>query len=112
MCRGLAVALLLVVSAATAQADDAVRAGAALGAGGQGGATYSAVDLRLDLEWRGARLGLGARGVWLDGEFRRREWARALDAVRVLRLLEVAGDAGGVRLGLAAGALAPAQLGR
>ncbi|MBA3405186.1 MAG: hypothetical protein H0U13_10980, partial [Gemmatimonadaceae bacterium] len=53
---------------ATAQADDAVpddevpdgvAASAAIGAGGQGAATYSGIDVGLDLAWRGARLGLG-----------------------------------------------------
>ena len=102
-----ALALILVlVLAGSARADDALGVGAAVGAGGQGAATYGALDLTLDAEWRGARLGLGARGVWLDGEFRGRDWDHASAAVGVLRLLEIHGGA----LALAAGALAPAQL--
>ena len=38
-----------------------------------------------------ARLGLGARGVWLDGDFRTSDWDHASDAVTVLRLLAYAG---------------------
>ncbi len=102
-----ALALILVL-AAPARADDALGVGAAVGAGGQGAATYGALDLSLDAEWRGARLGLGARGVWLDGDLRTSDWNEASDAVRVLRLLEVHTADGAVAL--AAGTLAPAQL--
>ena len=103
-----AIALILVF-AGSARADDAVGVGAAVGAGGQGAATYGAVDLTLDAEWRGARLGLGARGVWLDGELRTSDWDHASDAVAVLRLFEIHSPGGA--MALAAGALAPAQLG-
>lgn len=96
--------LLLYVNAARA---DGISAGAALGAGGQGSGTYSGVQIGADAQWRGARLGLGARGVWINGEWRERDWQRASDAVRVVRLLEVRAD----WFALAGGALAPAQLG-
>jgi len=91
----------------TAWADDGLGVGAAVGAGAQGAASYSALELRLDAEWRGARLGLAARGVWEDGELRRRDWSRAADAVTVVRYLELHGE----HAALAAGALAPSQLG-
>jgi hypothetical protein len=102
-----ALALILVL-AGPARGDDVLGVGAAVGAGGQGTATYGALDLTLDAEWHGARLGLGARGVWLDGDFRASDWDHASDAVTVLRLLEVHSAGGAVAL--AAGALAPAQL--
>ncbi|MDQ3369314.1 MAG: hypothetical protein M3680_28135, partial [Myxococcota bacterium] len=91
---------------ATAQADDAVppthlerelqdrdriAASAAIGAGGQGAATYSGIDVGLDLAWRGARLGLGARGVWLDGALRTSDW-EGWAILRVLRLFEATRD--------------------
>lgn len=101
--------LALVAGLATAaHADDGVGVAAAIGAGGQGAATYGGLELSLDGEWRGARLGLGARGVWLDGRFRASDWDEAADAVTVLRLLEV--HSPGRAIALAAGALAPAQL--
>lgn len=98
----------LVGGAAPAAAEDAyVSVGAAVGAGGQGAASYGGLDLRLDAAWRDVRIGLGARGVWLGGEFRARDWERAVDAVRVVRQLEAhAGPAA-----LAAGALSPTTLG-
>lgn len=102
------VLLSILVLAGPAHADDALGVGAAVGAGGQGAATYGALDLTLDAEWRGARLGLGARGVWLDGEFRARDWDAASDVAGVLRLFEVHSADGA--LALAAGSLAPAQL--
>jgi len=106
--------------AGTASADgNALRAGAAVGAGGQGDATYGAVELQLDALWRGVRLGLGARGVWEDGVFRRRDWSRPSDAVTVLRQLEaelvLAADRDGrttSQLAVAAGGLAPARIAR
>ncbi len=101
--------LIAVLSAtAPADADDALGVGAAVGAGGQGAATYGALDLSLEAEWHDARLGLGARGVWLDGEFRSSDWDHASAAVTVVRLLEL--HSPGRQLGLAAGALSPAQL--
>lgn len=103
-----AVLASIIVLAGTARAEDALGVGGAIGAGGQGAATYGALDLTLDAEWRGARLGLGARGVWLDGEFRARDWDTASDLAGVLRLFEVHRADGS--LALAAGALAPAQL--
>lgn len=111
------VALVLIVAAGgaavgrPARADDAgdgLNVAAAVGAGGQGTATYGALELSLDAQWRGARLGLGARGVWLDGRFRASDWDAPSDAVTVIRLLELHSPGGAV--GLAAGALAPAQL--
>lgn len=97
------VGLLLYVSVARA---DGIGAGAAIGAGGQGDATYSALQLGVDAEWRGARLGLGGRGVWIDGHWRERDWQTASDVVRAVRLLEVRAG----WFALAGGALAPAQI--
>jgi hypothetical protein len=97
------VVLLLYVSVARA---DGIGAGAAVGAGGQGNATYSAIDLGLDAQWHGMRIGLGGRAVWLDGEWRRGDWEQPRDAVRALRLFELRGE----WFGIAGGGLAPAQL--
>jgi len=108
--RTLAITAAVLGLAGAARADDAIAVGAAIGAGGQGDATYGAIGLSLDAEWHGARLGLGGRGVWLDGAWRARDWARPLDAVRALRWFELAGTPGEVQLALAAGGLAPAQL--
>lgn len=122
MCVRIAlVALLTLVGTAAAEpaSDDAIRAGAAVGAGGQGGATYGAVELQLDVLWRGARLGLGARGVWEDGVFRRSDWSSASDLVTLVRQLEahvaLATDRDGrttSQLAIAAGGLAPARIAR
>lgn len=79
--------------------------GGAIGAGGRGAATYSALEARLDGRWDDLRLGLGARGVWIDGELRASDW-EGWRALRVLRLFEAHHDA----LAIAAGGLAPAQL--
>ncbi|HEU0032416.1 MAG TPA: hypothetical protein VFQ53_17410 [Kofleriaceae bacterium] len=106
MRRLLALAAIVVPAAARADVD----VGAAVGAGGQGDATYSALELRLDGSWRDVRFGLGARGVWLDGDWRARDWARPIDGLRVLRLLEASTTIADARLALAAGGLAPAQL--
>ena len=100
-----AVALWIVVAARVAAADDALVVGAAVGAGGQGAATYGALEISVDAEWRGARLGLGGRGVWLDGEFRASDWNEVADAVSAVRLLEL--HTPGRTLALAGGALAP-----
>ena len=83
-----------------------VTVGGAVGAGGQGAATYSAVEARLDASWSDGRVGLGARGVWLDGELRTSDWD-GWKAIRVLRLFEAKRDG----FAIAAGGLAPAQLG-
>ncbi len=124
MRRGIAlVALLTLVGTAAGEpafeGDDAIRAGAAIGAGGQGDATYGAVELQLDVLWRGVRLGLGARGVWEDGVFRRRDWSHAADLVTLVRQLEahvaLATDRDGrttSQLAIAAGGLAPARIAR
>ncbi len=107
------VLLLIATSVAAPPAARAdVRLGAGVGAGGQGDSTYGAVDLRLDAEWTGwnTRLGLGARGIWLDGVFRRADWSEPLDALRAVRLLEMSATSGETRVGLAGGGLAPAQL--
>ena len=87
-----------------------VSVGAAVGAGAQGLATYGAVDLRLDVEWPTVRLGLGARGVWDDAEFRRTDWNTVGSVVTLVRDLEATRDVGDMRLSLAAGALAPAYV--
>lgn len=104
MFRSLLAAVLL--AAPSARADD-VAIGAAVGAGGQGDAGYGALELRLDGEWRGIRIGLGGRAVWEGGAFRTREWSRPVDAIAVIRQLEA--HAGPVAL--AAGALAPSTVG-
>src|SRR5262245_21456111 len=97
--------LALVLLSGIAHADG-IGANAALGAGGQGPATYSGIYVGADGAWHGARIGLGARGVWIDGEWRDRDFQRPLDAVRVLRLLEVSAET----FAMAAGGLAPAQI--
>ncbi|MDX2089054.1 MAG: hypothetical protein SFX73_14450 [Kofleriaceae bacterium] len=98
--------VILCLASGLAHADDALGIGVAVAAGGQGMASYGALELRLDAEWHGARLGLAGRGVWQDGVFRRRDWARPADAVTVIRYLEVHTE----HVGFAAGALAPSQL--
>ena len=85
-----------------------VTIGGAVGAGGQGEATYSAVEARLDASWGAGRVGLGARGVWLDGELRTSDWD-GWKAIRALRLFEMHDPSHG--FAVAAGGLAPAQLG-
>lgn len=103
----LLVVAALVLAPAIAQADDELAVGAAVGAGGQGGGSYGALELRLDAAWRGVRIGLGGRAVFEDGALRTREWQRAADAIALVRLVEA--HAGPVAL--AAGALAPSTLG-
>ncbi|MBV8762977.1 MAG: hypothetical protein JO257_37170, partial [Deltaproteobacteria bacterium] len=97
--------LLLLALAGTARADDVV-ASAAVGAGGQGSATYGALDLALTAFVPHARLGLGARAVWDDARFRRSDWSRATDVVTVIRDVEASYGP----LALAAGRLAPAHV--
>jgi hypothetical protein len=104
---GLALAIVFALSG-TASAD--VRVGGAVGAGGQGGAAYSAVELSVDATVHDVRVGLAARGVWLDGEFRDDEWSGAR-GLRVIRLVEAHGEVGDAQLAVAGGGLAPAQLG-
>ena len=99
-----AVFLLLVVTGA-ARADDVV-ASASVGAGGQGAATYGALDVALTAFVPHARIGLGARAVWDDGVFRRSDWSRAADAVTVIRDVEASYGP----VALAAGRLAPAHV--
>src|SRR5665647_1647130 len=98
-------------------ADDDLRVCAAVGAGGQGTTTYGALELQLDALWRGVHLGLGARGVWEDGVFRRRDWDRPASVVTIVRQLEgqlvLGTDRDGrtiSRLAIAAGGLAPARI--
>jgi len=98
------IVLGLLVISSIARADVVV--GGSIGAGGQGAATYSAVELRLDGSWEDIRFGLGARGVWLDGELRTADW-NGWRALRVVRLVEARRDG----LAIAAGGLAPAALG-
>ncbi len=98
------IALAFVAVSSVAHAEVVV--GGAVGAGGQGAATYSAVEARLDGTWREMRFGLGARGVWLDGELRTSDW-EGWRALRVLRLFEAHREG----FAIAAGGLAPAQLG-
>ena len=101
------IALALVLVSATSHAD--VIVGGAVGAGGQGTAAYSALELRFDGASEHTRFGLGGRAVWLDGDFRAEDWD-GWRAVRVLRLFE-ASKSGDTQLAIAAGGLAPAQLG-
>lgn len=97
--------LLLLAATGAARADDVV-ASAAVGAGGQGAATYGALDLALAAFVPHARIGLGARAVWDDGVFRRSDWSRAADVVTVIRDVEASYGP----LALAAGRLAPAHI--
>jgi len=99
-------AVLLFAMPALAHAD--VGASAAIGAGAQGEATYGALDVTLTATWPGVRLGLGARGVWDDGTFRRADWSRPEDVVSIVRDLEASWGP----LALAAGRLAPAHVGQ
>jgi hypothetical protein len=92
-------------------ADADVSVGASIGAGAQGAATYGALDLRLDAAWPNLRVGVGARGVWDDAVFRRRDWAGIGSIVTLVRDVEVVRDIGDTRLGLAAGALAASHIG-
>lgn len=103
---GLLATLAVVAEVRTAAADDALAVGAAVGAGGQGTASYGAVELRLDAEWHGARLGLGARGVWQGGAFRASDWDRARRIVTIIRVFEARTE----HLAVAAGGLAPSTL--
>jgi hypothetical protein len=86
--------------------------GAQLGAGAQGPASYSALEARLDASFGHGHIGLGARGVWEDAEFRRDEWNSGWSAVTLVRDVAVHGSLGDVDLAAAAGALSPAQVGR
>jgi hypothetical protein len=108
--RPIAIVAALVFVTRGAHAD-APSLGAAIGAGAQGDATYGALELRLDAAWPGVRLGLGARGVWDDGVFRRADWASVADVVTVVRDLELVHEVDGATLALAAGRLAPAHVG-
>ena len=99
------ISIALAASATPAAAD--VELGAAVGAGGQGDASYGGLEARLDAELGPARIGLGARAVWLDGELRD-DWQRPRDAIRIIRLFELALFDGHVAV--AAGGLTPTQL--
>lgn len=101
---GLAVCLLS--TSARADEEIAVRAAAAAGGGARGSAVYGGVDLRLDLAWRSARLGLGGRLVWLDASLRD-DWGTPADALHLVRDLQLATRIGTTRLALAGGMLAP-----
>lgn len=102
---------VIVVALLATSARAEVSIGGAIGAGAQGAATYSALELRLDGQWQHARLGLGARGVWDDAAFRRREWASPWHAVAIVRDAGAHAQAGDTTLAIAAGALAPAHVG-
>ncbi|HUS28826.1 MAG TPA: hypothetical protein VMZ53_09955 [Kofleriaceae bacterium] len=98
--------------AVSAPAVADVGVGGQVGAGAQGASTYSSVELRLDVAWTHARLGIGVRGVWDDDEFRASDWSSAGRAVTIVRAFEASGRVGETQLGVAAGALAPARVGR
>ncbi|HEX5061083.1 MAG TPA: hypothetical protein VFV99_17075 [Kofleriaceae bacterium] len=100
--------LVLVAVPAWARAD--VSVGASVGAGAQGAATYGALDLRLDAAWPNIRLGIGARGVWDDAEFRRSDWNGVGSVLTLVRDFEATRDVGDTRFSVAAGALAPAHI--
>lgn len=100
----------LFVAAGTARAE--VSIGAQVGAGAQGAATYSVLEVRFDAAFEQGHVALGARGVWDDGQFRGSEWASRWSALAIVRDAAVAGTAGDVQLAAAAGALAPAEVGR
>jgi hypothetical protein len=103
---------LFVLAGGSAHADD-TSASASIGAGAQGDATYGALELRLDQQWRDARLGLGIRGVWDDGVFRRGDWSSVGDIVTIVRDFEAIDrlEDGG-HLAIAAGALTPSHIAR
>ncbi|HTL32221.1 MAG TPA: hypothetical protein VL326_03800 [Kofleriaceae bacterium] len=103
---------LFVVAALAGTASADVGVGGQVGAGAQGTSTYSAVELRLDVAWTHARLGIGVRGVWDNDEFRASDWSSAARAVTLVRAFEASGHLGDTQLGVAAGALAPAHVGR
>jgi hypothetical protein len=104
------VLVCLVVPVGAARAE--VSIGAQVGAGAQGSATYSAIEARFDAAWDGGHVGLGARGVWMDAQFRERDWDSAWSAVTLVRDAAIAGRIDDVELAAAAGALAPAHVGR
>jgi hypothetical protein len=106
--RALYLAGLLVTTRAHAE----VSVGAQVGAGAQGASTYSAVELRLDAQFSHGHVGLGARSIWDDGDFRDSEWATRWSALRIVRDAEVHGSVGDTQLAAAAGTLAPAYVGR
>lgn len=101
-------ALVVLLIASSARADERVVIGAAIGAGGQGTSTYGALELRLDALWRDIRLGLGGRAVFLDGAFRTADWNEPADALSPIRLVEA--HTPGRSLSLAGGALAPLSI--
>jgi len=103
---------LIIVGLLASAAHADVGVGASIGAGAQGASAYSAVDLRLDVTWTHARLGLGARGVWDDAAFRTSDWNGPERAITIIRAFEASGHVGDTTLAIAAGALAPAQIGR
>jgi hypothetical protein len=105
--RALVAFALLVPASASAD----VSVGASVGAGAQGAATYGALDLRLDATWPNIRLGLGARGVWDDAEFRRSDWSGPESVVTLVRDFAITRDLNGTMLALAVGGLAPASIG-
>lgn len=101
--------IVICLVAGSARAD--VSVGGSVGAGAQGGSTYSAFELRFDGAWEHGHVGLGLRGVWDDAVFRRSEWSDAADAVAVIRDASIHGKLGDTTLAIAAGALAPAHVG-
>lgn len=102
----------VVMAGSSARAD--VTASASIGAGAQGNTTYGALELRLDQQWRDTKLGLGIRGVWDDGVFRRSDWSGLANAVTVVRDFEAIDRLEGSNghLAIAAGVLAPSHVAR
>jgi hypothetical protein len=107
--RWAAIGFAMWIGGSLAHAED-LSLGASIGAGAQGTATYGALELRLDQQWHDARLGLGVRGVWDDGVFRRRDWTGLEDLVTIVRDCVATTELG--HLAIAAGGLAPSHVAR
>ncbi|NVB83880.1 MAG: hypothetical protein HOV81_36230 [Kofleriaceae bacterium] len=106
-----AVCVLGLVCVTASQVRAEVSIGASVGAGAQGDSTYSAIDLRLDVAFEHAKIGLGARGVWEDEQFRTSDWSAPERALTIIRALEAHYAVGETTLAIAGGALAPSHVG-
>ncbi len=109
--RWFVVGFAMWIGGSLAHADD-VSVGASVGAGAQGNATYGALELRLDQQWRDAHLGLGVRGVWDDGVFRKSDWNGVEDLVTIVRDFAATMRLDDGHLAIAAGRLAPSHVAR
>ncbi len=104
---GLVRPLVLLAMIATPAGADPIRVSGAVGAGGQGTATYGGLALGVEGLWDRVHIGLGGRLVLLDGSLRDGDWDDATDLVTLIRHVEVRTE----RVALAAGALTPSRLG-